>query len=42
MGFVRFSQQTSIIFLNKINLLIFVMVKCDILFVVRAEYLSII
>jgi hypothetical protein len=40
MGFVWFSEQTSIISLNSINQLIFVMVKCGVLFEVRTEFLN--
>jgi hypothetical protein len=39
---VRFSLQTAIISLNSVNQLIFVMVKCSVLFEVRAEFLNII
>jgi hypothetical protein len=39
MGFVRFLVQTAIISLNAINRLIFVMVKCGVLFEVRTEHL---
>jgi hypothetical protein len=39
-GFVRFSLQTAIISLNSINQLIFVMVKCGVLFEVRTEFLN--
>jgi hypothetical protein len=38
--FVWFSQQAVIIFLNGINQLIFVMVKCGVLFEVRTEFLN--
>jgi hypothetical protein len=41
-GFVWFSLQTAIISLNSINQLIFVMVKCCVLFEVRTEFLNII
>jgi hypothetical protein len=40
MGFVRLSLQTAIIFLNSVNQLIFVMVKCGVLFEVRTEFLN--
>jgi hypothetical protein len=40
MGFVWFSLQTGIISLNSINQLIFVMVKCGVLFEVRTEFLN--
>jgi hypothetical protein len=39
---VRLSVQTAIIFLNSINQLIAVMVKCCVLFEVRSESLNII
>jgi hypothetical protein len=39
-GFVWLS--TAIISLNNINQLIFVMVKCSVLFMVRTEFLNII
>jgi hypothetical protein len=39
-GFVLFSSQTGIIFLKGVNKFIVVMVKCDVLFEVRAEFLS--
>jgi hypothetical protein len=42
MGFVCFSLQTAVIYLNSINQLIFVMVKCGVLFEVRTEFLNII
>jgi hypothetical protein len=42
MGILLFSVWTAIIFLNNINQLIFVMVKCDDLFEVRTEFLNII
>jgi hypothetical protein len=42
MGFVLFSELTAIISLNNINHLIFVMVKCGVLFEVRTEFLNII
>jgi D-alanyl-lipoteichoic acid acyltransferase DltB (MBOAT superfamily) len=41
MGFVWFSLQTAIISLNNVNQLIFVMVKCGVLFEVRTEFLNI-
>jgi hypothetical protein len=40
MGFICFSLQTAITSLNRINQLIFVIVKCDVLFEVRAEFLN--
>jgi hypothetical protein len=40
MGFVLFYLLTSIISLNGINQLIFVMVKCGVLFEVRTEFLN--
>jgi hypothetical protein len=40
MGF--FSFEAAIIFLNSVNQLIFVMVKCGVLFEVRTEFLNII
>jgi hypothetical protein len=40
MGFLRFLLQTAIISLNSINQLIFVMVKCGVLFEVRTEFLN--
>jgi hypothetical protein len=40
MGFVCFSLQTGIIFLNIINQFIPVMVKCGVLFEVRIEFLN--
>jgi hypothetical protein len=40
-GSVWFSLQTSIISLNSVNQLIFVMVKCCVFFAVRTEYLNI-
>jgi hypothetical protein len=40
LSFVWFSLQTVIISLNSINQLIFVMVKCCVLFEVRTELLS--
>jgi hypothetical protein len=42
MGFVRFSLKTEIISLYSINQLIFVMVLCDIFFMVQTEFLNII
>jgi hypothetical protein len=42
MAFVLFSLQTSIISLNSINLLIFLMVKSFVFFAVRIEFLNII
>jgi hypothetical protein len=39
MGFVPFSLLTVIISLNSVNQLIFVMVKCGVLFEVRTEFL---
>jgi hypothetical protein len=42
MGLVCFSLYTAIIFLNSINQLIFVMMKCGVLFEVRIEFLNII
>jgi hypothetical protein len=40
MNLVRFSVLTAIISLNGINQLIFVMVKCGVLFEVRTEFLN--
>jgi hypothetical protein len=40
MGFEWFSLWTEIIYLNSVNQLIFVMVKCGVLFEVRTEYLN--
>jgi hypothetical protein len=40
MCFARFSVQPEIISLNSVNLLIFVMVKCSVLFEVRIEFLN--
>jgi hypothetical protein len=37
---VRFSLLTAIIFLNSVNQLIFVMVKCGVLFEVRTDFLN--
>jgi hypothetical protein len=42
MGLVCFSLYTAIISLNSINQLIFVMMKCGVLFEVRTEFLNII
>jgi hypothetical protein len=42
MSFVWLPQQTSIISLDSINKLIFVMVKCGVLFEVRTELFNII
>jgi hypothetical protein len=42
MGFVRCSVETAIISLNGVKQLIFVMVKCGVLFEVRTEILNII
>jgi hypothetical protein len=42
MDFLCFSLQTAIISLNKINQLIFVMVKCGVFFEVGTEFLNII
>jgi hypothetical protein len=42
MDFVVFLEQTAIISFNSISQLIFVMVKCDLLFEVWAEFLNII
>jgi hypothetical protein len=42
MGSVFFSLTTAIISLNSVNQLIFVMVKCRVLFEVRTEFLNII
>jgi D-alanyl-lipoteichoic acid acyltransferase DltB (MBOAT superfamily) len=39
-GFAWFSPETAIISLNSINQLIFVMVKCDVLFEIRTELLN--
>jgi hypothetical protein len=39
-GFAWFSLQTAIISLNNVNQLIFVMVKCGVLFEVRTEFLN--
>jgi hypothetical protein len=40
MGFVWLSMWTAIISLNSVNQLIFVMVKCGVLFEVRTEFLN--
>jgi hypothetical protein len=40
MDFMWFSLYTGIISLNNINQLIFVMVKCGVLFEVRTEFLN--
>jgi hypothetical protein len=40
MGLAWFSVQTAIIYLNSVNKLIFVMVKCGVLFEVRTEFLN--
>jgi hypothetical protein len=40
MGIVWLSAQKEIISLNSINQLIFVMVKCGVLFEVRTEFLN--
>jgi hypothetical protein len=42
MGFGWFSFQTAIISFNSIKNLVFVMVKCGVLFKVRTEFLNII
>jgi hypothetical protein len=42
MDLERFLVQTAIISLNTVNQLIFLMVKCDVLFEVRTEFLNII
>jgi ABC-type transport system involved in cytochrome bd biosynthesis fused ATPase/permease subunit len=39
-AFVWFSAKTGVIFLNSVNQLIFVMVKCGVLFEVRTEFLN--
>jgi hypothetical protein len=39
-GFVWFSLLTAIISLNNINQMIFVMMKCGVLFEVRTEFLN--
>jgi hypothetical protein len=39
-GFAWFSLETAIISLNSIAQLIFVMLKCDVLFEVRTEFLN--
>lgn len=41
-GFVWFSLQIGIIYLNRINQFVFVMVKCGVFCEVRAKFLSII
>jgi uncharacterized membrane protein YuzA (DUF378 family) len=41
-GFVSFSLLTAIISLNSIDQLIYIIVKCSVLFEVRAEFLNII
>jgi D-alanyl-lipoteichoic acid acyltransferase DltB (MBOAT superfamily) len=41
-GFEWFSLQTAIISLNSVNQLIFVMVKCDVLFEAWTKFLNII
>jgi hypothetical protein len=40
MDVVRFLEYTAIISLNSVNQLIFVMVKCGVLFEVRTEFLN--
>jgi hypothetical protein len=40
MGYVWFSAQSVIIYLNSVKHLIFVMVKCGVLFEVRAGFLN--
>jgi hypothetical protein len=42
LGSVCFSVQTAIMLLNSVNQLIFVMVKCGVLFEVRTEFVNII
>jgi hypothetical protein len=42
LGLVSFLVQMAIIFLNRFSQLIFVMVKCGVLFEVRTEFLNII
>jgi hypothetical protein len=42
MGFVWFSVYTAVISLKGINQFIFLMVKCDVLFEVRTEFLNVI
>jgi hypothetical protein len=42
MDFVWFLLQTGIIYLNSINQLIFVMVKCGVLYEVRTAFLNIV
>jgi hypothetical protein len=41
MGLLWLSLQTTITSLNSITQMIFVMVKCDVLFEVRTEFLNI-
>jgi hypothetical protein len=41
MGSAWFLLQTAIISLNRVNLLIFVMVRCGVLFEERTEFLNI-
>jgi hypothetical protein len=40
MALVWFSEEVAIISLNSVNQLIFVMVKCGVLFEVRSEFLN--
>jgi hypothetical protein len=40
--YVRFSLETGIIFLNNINKLFFVVVKCGVFFEVRSELLNVV
>jgi hypothetical protein len=42
MSFIFLSVKIGIIYLNSINLLVFVMVKCGVLFEVWTEFLNII
>jgi hypothetical protein len=42
MAFAWVSENTAIISLNTVNQLIFVMVKCGVLFEVRTEFLNVI
>jgi hypothetical protein len=42
MDLARFLVQTAFISLNTVNQLFFLMVKCDILFEVRTEFLNVI
>jgi hypothetical protein len=42
MGFISFSLQIVIISLNSVNQMIFVMVKCGVLFEVRTAFLNIV